>query len=87
MNTCTFKKIPQLLQKIHKCTKNLNMKLGHTHACYIDTTVCKAMSLSIQLLYPHFPKVRYMKSLIYQMTFFYRKMLNLEKALTSTDLQ
>jgi len=44
------------------------------------------MSLSIQLLYPHFPKVRYIKHLIYQMTSFYRKILNLEKALTSADL-
>jgi len=44
------------------------------------------MSLSIQLLYPHFPKVRYIKRLIYQMTFFYRRMLNLEKALISADL-
>jgi len=44
------------------------------------------MSLSIQLLYPHFPKVRYIKRLIYQMTSFYRKMLNLEKALTSANL-
>jgi len=89
MNTCTFKKIPQLLQKIHICTKkqNSNTKLGHTHACYIDTTLCKAMSLSIQLLYPHFPKVRYIKRLIYQMTSFYQKMLNLEKALISADLE
>jgi len=89
MNTCTFKKIPQLLQKIHKCTRkqNSNTKLGHTHACYIDTTLCKAMSLSIQLLYPHFPKVRHIKRLIYQMTSFYQKMLNLEKALISADLE
>jgi len=77
MNICTFKKISQLLQKIHKCRKqNSNMKLDHTHACYIDTTFCKAMSLSIQLLYLHFPKVRYIKHLVYQMTSFYRKMLN-----------
>jgi len=89
MNTCTFKKIPQLLQKIHICTKkqNSNTKLGHTHACYIDTTLCKAMSLSIQLLYPHFPKIRYIKRLIYQITSFYQKMLNLEKALISADLE
>lgn len=88
INACTFKKIPQLLQKIHICTRkqNSNTKLGHTHACYIDTTLCKAMSLSIQLLYPHFPKVRYIKRLIYQMTSFHEKMLNLEKALTSADL-
>jgi len=88
MNTCTFKKIPPLLQKIHKCTRkqNSNTKMGHTHACYIDMTLCKAMSLSIQLLYPYFPKVRYIKHLIYQTTSFYQKMLNLEKALTSADL-
>jgi len=49
MNICTFKKMPQLLQKIYKCTKkqNSNMKLSHTYASYIDTTLCKAMSFSI----------------------------------------
>jgi len=44
------------------------------------------MSLSIQLLYPYFPKVKYIKRLIHQMTFFYQKLLNLEKTLTSADL-
>jgi len=31
INLCTFKKIPELLQKIHTCTikKNSNMKLVH----------------------------------------------------------
>jgi len=89
MNTCTFKKIPQLLQQIHKCTRkqNSNTKLGHTHACYIDTTLCKATFLSIQLLYPHFSKVRHIKPLIYQMTSFYQKMLNQEKSLISADLE
>jgi len=57
------------------------MKL--TYTCYIDTTLCKTMSLSIQLLYLHFPKVRHIKRLIYQMTSFYQKSLNLEKALIS----
>jgi len=45
------------------------------------------MSLSIQLLYPHFPKVRHIKRLIYQMTSFYQKMINLEKTLISADLE
>ncbi|KYN19387.1 hypothetical protein ALC57_08282 [Trachymyrmex cornetzi] len=63
ISICIFKKIPELLQKIHKCTikSNLNTKLSHTHICYIDTTLCKAMSLPIYLLSPHFPKVRYIK--------------------------
>jgi len=51
MNTCTFKKTPQLLQKIYKCTRkqNSNTKLGHTHACYIDVTLCKMMILLVKL--------------------------------------
>jgi len=61
--------------------------LGHTHACYIDTTFCKAMFLSIELLYPHFPKIRHIKRLIYQMTSFYQNMLNQEKSLISADLE
>ncbi|KYN14475.1 hypothetical protein ALC57_13321 [Trachymyrmex cornetzi] len=89
ISICTFKKIPELLQKIHKCTikTNSNTKLGHTHSCYIDTTLCKAMFLPIYLLSPHFPKVRNINRLIYQLTNFYRKMLDLEKALTSADLE
>jgi len=62
------------------------MKLGHTHSCYINTTLCKAMSLPIQLLSPHFPKVRYIKRLVYKMSSIYRKMLQLETSLTSADL-
>ncbi|XP_077272806.1 uncharacterized protein LOC143903224 [Temnothorax americanus] len=86
ISTCTLNKIPQLLEKIHTCTiKNLNKK-GHAHACYIDTKLCKAMFLCVQILSPHFPKVRHIKRLIYQITSFYRKMLNLQKALTSADL-
>ncbi|KYM96060.1 hypothetical protein ALC62_13287 [Cyphomyrmex costatus] len=96
ISICTFKKIPQLLQKIHECTiktnyeciikTNSNTKLGHTHCCYIDITLCKAMSLPINLLSPHFPKVRYVKRLIYQITNLYQQMLKLEKALCSADL-
>jgi len=88
ISLCTFKKIPELLQKIHTCTikENSNIKLGHTHSCYINTTLCKAMSLPIQLLSPHFPKVRYIKRFIYKMTSFYRKILQLEKSLTTADL-
>jgi len=64
------------------------MKLGHTHICYIDTTLCKAMSLPIYLLLSNFPKVKYIKHLIYQLMNFYRKMLDLlEKALMSFDLK
>jgi len=59
-------------------------KLGYTHACYIDTNICKAMTLSIQLLSSHFP--RNIKRLIYRLTSFYYKKLNLEKALISADL-
>ncbi|KYN07689.1 hypothetical protein ALC62_01337 [Cyphomyrmex costatus] len=96
ISICTFKKIPQLLQKIHECTiktnyeciikTNSNTKLGHTHCCYIDITLCKAMSLPINLLSPHFPKVKYVKRLIYQITNIYQQMLKLEKALCSADL-
>jgi len=46
------------------------MKLGHTHICYIDTTLCKTMFLSVQLLSLHFQKIRYFKHLVYQMTNF-----------------
>jgi len=44
------------------------------------------MSLSIHLLSLHFPRVRNIKRLIYRLTSFYHKRLNLEKALISADL-
>src|SRR5580765_2088899 len=72
---------------IHECTmKTSNEKLGHTRSCHIDLTLCKGMFLPIQLLSPHFPQVRFIKRLIYQLTNFYRKMENLDKALTDADL-
>ncbi|XP_036140365.1 uncharacterized protein LOC118644830 [Monomorium pharaonis] len=88
INTCTLKKIPELLRKVcQKCTVNdLTDKLGHTQACYINPNLCKAMSLSIQLLSPHFPKVRFIKRLIYRMRADYQKLINLEKALNSGDI-
>jgi len=87
ISTCTLKKIPQLLPKIYKCTvKNTNYKLDHTHACYVDTNICKVMSFSIQLLSPHFPRVRNIKRLIYRLTSFYHKKINLEKALIKAEI-
>lgn len=87
INECTIKKIPKIIENIHNCTvKTSNMKLGHAHSCYIDSTLCKAMFLPIQLLSPHFPKVRNIKRLIYQLRSFYQKMLNLDKALNLADL-
>jgi len=62
------------------------MKLSHTYSCYINTILCKAMSLPIQLLSSHFPKVRYIKRLVYKMSSIYRKMLQLETSLASADL-
>jgi len=47
ISTCTLKKIPNLLQKIHTCTIKENMKLGHTHGCYVNTTLCKTTFLVI----------------------------------------
>jgi len=88
ISLCTFKKISELLQKIHTCTikENSNIKLGHTHSCYINTTLCKAMSLPIQLLSPDFPKIRYIKRFVYKMTSFYRRILQLQKSLTTAEL-
>jgi len=67
-------------------TKISSEKLGHTHSCYIDLTLCKGIFLPVQLLSPHFPKVRYIRRLIYQLTSFYRKMENIDKALINADL-
>ena len=87
VNTCTLKNVPKLIQRIHECTMKIsNEKLGHTRSCHIDLTLCKGMFLPIQLLSPHFPQVRIIKRLIYQLTNFYRKMENLDKALTDADL-
>jgi len=66
--------------------KTSNEKLGHTRSCHIDLTLCEGMFLPVQLLSLHFPRVRYIKRLIYQLTDSYQKMDNLDEALTNADL-
>jgi len=56
------------------------------NSCYIDLNLCEAMSLSMQLLAPHFPNVRYIRCLIYRLKDFYEKVLKLDKALNFADL-
>jgi len=63
------------------------MKLGHAQSCYVNFTICEAKFLSILLLSPHFPKVRNIRRLIYQLINFYQKMLNLDEALYCADLE
>lgn len=82
---CTFRKISQLMQTIYKCTVNISsVKQGHTQSCYTDPNICKATFLPVQLLLPHFPKVRNIKRLVYQFTDFYHKLVKLNKALLTT---
>jgi len=85
--TCTVKNIPKLIQKVFECTVKIsNEKLGHPNSCYIDLNLCEAIYFSMQLLAPHFPNIRYVKRLIYRLTNFYEKMLKLDKASNSADL-
>jgi len=93
MNICTFKKIPQLLQKIHKCTRKQNSNEEMTknevgsHACLLHWYDSLQSDISFySIIIFTFSKGKIIKRLIYQMTSFYQKMLNLEKALTSADL-
>jgi len=88
VRTCTIKNIPILIKIIRTCTVNTsNMKLGHAQSCYVNFTICEAMFLPILLLSPHFPKVRNIRRLIYQLINFYQKMLNLDEALYCADLE
>jgi len=87
IDTCTLKNVPKLMQKVYKCTvKTLNNKKGHTHSCYNDVNLCEAMSIPMELLSPHFSKVRYIRRLTYQLRSFYREMSDLDRALISADL-
>ena len=92
INKCTLKNVPELMQKIYECTVTIfdkklgNAKKGHAHSCYIDLNLCKAMSIPMQLLSPHFPKVRNIRRLLYQLYSFYKKMLELDEALTSGEV-
>jgi len=53
---------------------------------YDPLNLCEAMSLSMQLLAPHFLNVTYIRHLIYRLKDFYEKVLKLDKALNSADL-
>jgi len=60
INTSIVKNVPKLIQKVFEYSvKILNEKLGHPNSCYIDLSLCEAMSLSVQLLAPHFPNEEY----------------------------
>jgi len=88
IDTCTLKNVPKLMQKVYKCTvKTLNNKKDHTHSCYNNLNLCEAMSIPMELLSPHFPKVRYIRRLTYQLRSFYREMSDLDGALISADLE
>jgi len=81
------KNVPKLIQKVFECiVKILNEKLGHPNSCYINLNLCETMSFSMQLLALYFPNVRYIRRLIYRLKDFYEKMLKLDKALNSADL-
>jgi len=73
INECTLRKIPELMSRIHDCTVTIldknkeKAKKGHAHSCYINLNLCKAMFIPVQLLSPHFPKVRYIRRLLYQL--------------------
>jgi len=88
VSTCTVKNISTLIKIICTCTVSTsNMKLGHAQSCYVNFTICESMFLPILLLSPHFPKVRNIRRLIYQLINFYQKMLNLDEALYCADLE
>ena len=82
-----MKNVSKLIQKVFECTvKTSNNKLGHPNSCYIDLNLCKAMFIQMQLLAPHFPKVRYIRRLIYRLKDFHDKTSKIGEALTSADL-
>jgi len=61
-------------------------KVGtHTHLVILILLFAK-QCLFLFNYYPHFSKETYIKRLIYQIIFLYRRILNLEKGLISADL-
>lgn len=88
VNICILKKVPKWVERLKECTLNISdIKLGHTHSCYINPTLCNGMLFPIQILSPHFPKVRNIKRLIYKLLYSYRKMLGIDAALKFSDMQ
>lgn len=87
VNTYTLRNVSRFLKRLKKFTLNIsNIKLGHTHSCYTDPTLCNGMFLPVQLLSSHFPKIRNIRRLIYKLSYIYRKMLCIDTAVHHSDM-
>lgn len=62
-------------------------KLGHYSNCYKSKSSCNIFFISIELLSPHFPSVRYIKRLVYKIKEYFDKLNSLDKALESANIE
>jgi|GEM_PF-3635344 len=62
-------------------------KLGHAHSCYINPRSCASKFLSIEILSPHFPKIRLIKRQFYNIHNLDQKLRDLDEALNSKDIE
>ena len=61
-------------------------KLGHPSSCYVDFRTCSSQFISTLILAPHFPNVRYIKTLIYRISRLIKKIDETDEALDNADL-
>ena len=71
----------------HCSNKNNYNKLGHSQACYIDPESCKSIFIVFEILSPHFPLVRKIKKIIYELKNKISKVTELDKAFNNNYLE
>ncbi|XP_066600006.1 putative autophagy-related protein 11 [Prorops nasuta] len=84
---CTLRKLHKFITDINRCSNKVNYnKFGHSHGCYINYKLCRSKFLATQILSSHFPEVRYIKRLLYDLIALDANLNNLDKALNENDV-
>ena len=61
-------------------------KLGHPHTCYINFKSCDSLFISTLILSPHFPSVRYIKKLVYNVIALVEEINMIDNALNDSEV-
>ena len=88
LHDCKIPNLIQYLQDITACSVNSSInKLGHSHGCYIDPTICTSRLLPLKILSSHFPILRSIQKRIYTLNNLCESINNIDQALNNSDYQ
>ena len=83
---CKASNLVEYFQDFIRCSVNTSTnKLGHSHGCYIDPSICTSRFLPLQILSSHFPILRSLQKRIYSLHNLSMSISNIEQALNNAD--